>query len=97
MFSSDQIKQGLFKLGLAAGDFVNLRTETKQAIGRLITRAALSGDADQYLGKRLAYLEAHEDDIDRPPPVRATSQPVEGQFVEEGSGPGARGSGRARR
>ena len=73
------LEMGLSRIGAFAGQFRNLDTDAKKKLFRFIMAAAESGDANHYVNSRLGWLEAHEGEIDRPPPVegkaRVTSPP----------------------
>ena len=67
-------------LGMAAGQLLDIDTETKQLVARLVFKAAQSGNVNVYLQKRLRWLEEHERDVDPPPTVHVTAS-----FVDEAS------------
>jgi len=73
------LEMGLSRIGAFAGQFRNLDVDAKKALVRFIMRAADSGDANSYVKSRLGWLEQHEADIDRQPPLegkaRVTSAP----------------------
>ena len=52
-----------------AGQMLHVSTETKQALGRLIARAAASGNPDAYLLERLRWLELEEERREEPASV----------------------------
>lgn len=70
------LEMALGRLGSFAGQFRNLDVDAKKALVRFIMNAADSGDANHYVKSRLGYLAAHDDDIDRPPPVEGRSRPL---------------------
>lgn len=70
------LEMGLTRIGTFAGQFKNLDTDAKKALVRFIMSAADSGDANRFVKTRLAYLEAHDEDIDRPPPVEVKARVV---------------------
>lgn len=68
------LEMGLARLGAFAGQFKNLDTDAKKALVRFIMSAAESGDANSYVKSRLGWLEAHDHEIDRPPPVEGKAR-----------------------
>ena len=73
------LEMALGRIGLFAGQFKNIDTETKKAFVRFIMTAAESGDANHYLKTRFAFIESHDSDIDRPPPIEVKARVVEGR------------------
>jgi hypothetical protein len=71
------LEMGLTRLGVFAGQFKNLDADAKKAFIRFVMTAAESGDANHYLKTRLAFIEKHDDEIDRPPPVEVKSRVID--------------------
>ena len=72
------LEMGLTRLGNFVGQFKNLDADAKKALVRFVMSAAQSGDANAYVKSRLAWLEAHEDEIDRPPPLEGKARVTTG-------------------
>jgi hypothetical protein len=68
------LELGLARIGAFAGQFKNLDSDAKKALVRFIMTAADSGDANGYVKSRLGWLEKHEHEIDRPPPVEGKAR-----------------------
>jgi hypothetical protein len=73
------LEMALGRIGMFAGQFKDLDGDAKKALVRFVLTAAESGDANAYIKTRLALVERHDEELQRPPPVegkaRVTSPP----------------------
>jgi hypothetical protein len=81
------LEMGLARLGIFAGQFKNIDTESKRLLVRFVLNAADSGDINVYIKKRLGYLESHDEEFERPEPVKAQSREVgsRGELDDKGA------------